>query len=255
MKNYQALRCYAAVHRNTGVETLRTLSRDPVPLIAAAATIHERCPLGARWNIRRDQYLRGVLSVMRGWRWGVRLAVTQSPRSWSGFLCAIIGRREILNVGADTFQDRVYNAENTWRRRSGINFYRFTDPNKARQFCQQVITLISSSRSYTHAAEISNKINVVFDGRLRSFAAVAIHHTMTVRISPKHANCDILLHELAHLLVDENPRFYEHPPPLGIHGDAFTATMSDLVGAVYGQKERNLLRRAYKRHGAAMFRS
>ena len=249
------IRLSAALHQNCGTESLRLLSRDDVPSVAAAALTHRLCPSSARRLAkRRSPYMRGVLAVMDGWWWGTQIALSESPRRWQDELGALVGRRWRLWVGNDVFQTRLYTAQDAWDRLSRRQRRRFAEPSQAHAFAQRVLADAALRRRYPHAAAISDEVKVVFDGRMRKWGATADHRTMTVRIQRGCASCGTVLHELAHLLVGADPRFSETPPPLGHHGADFAAVMLDLVEVAFGPKERRKLRITFWRHAVPVLR-
>ena len=250
------IRLSAALHQNCGTESLRLLSRDDVPSVAAAALMHRLCPSSARRLAkRRSPYMRGVLAVMDGWWWGTQIALSESPRRWQDELAALVGRRRRdARVGDDVFQTRLYTAQDAWDDLSRRQRQRFAEPSLAHAFAQRVLADAALRRRYPHAAAISDEIKVVFDGRMRKWGATANHRTMTVRIKRGTASCKIVLHELAHLLVGAEPRFRETPPPLGHHGADFAAVMLDLVEVAFGPKERRKLRITFWRHAVPVLR-
>ena len=63
----------------------------------------------------------------------------------------------------------------------------------------------------------------------------------------------IVLHELAHRIVEEDPRHSDRPLPAD-HGPEFTAVMLDLVEVSYGIEQRAALRARYAKSGAPLDR-
>lgn len=149
----------------------------------------------------------------------------------------------------DRKRQKTYNGEDLWRYKVD------DDPIVVLSDGEEVIAAAVADPDlqtrYPQVADMARDgVTVDFNVDSRRAAGQYSPSTGVVSVRP-NVKPPILLHELAHKIVDYDSR-YRTPPLPAFHGAEFTAAMLDLVEVRYGAAERDALRARYKSAGAPL---
>ena len=272
-------------------EAIAACARSPYPSsVAAAAARHPNCPAGvlARIADRSEGFvwdaaaaaaahpscppavLAAVLCGPDSGRWEVvvRAAAFANPssparaRKQAGrdpFFCSrqeTARRRwrgEAREDGraVDRRRQKVYNGEWAWRSPDWDK--PVWDEPGMRAVADRALSDPDMLARYPHIAEwAGGGLDISDDPEPLDKTAIAAYFGEDGRIVVRPGSSPVsVLHEIAHKIVEEDPRHRREPLP-AFHGPEFTAAMLDLVEARYGHSGRAALRASYEQRGAPL---
>ena len=219
----------AAAHRRCPTKTIGRLAGDPCWAVAFAALDNTRCPRSARDAAAGDVYACSLRAEHQR-----RAEDVPRPTAFS----------------SDPNRSPVYEAEHRWRA-AAQSKQPFRSAEDAAGFVRRMLADQLLQTRYSAVCEqLESSTTVRFDTKLQMFAGRS--EGTEIRLHPKAARPEVLLHEMAHLIVRNDPRLalLRHPPES--HGPEFVAVMLDLAETLYGSVERDRLKEIYRTEGAQM---
>ena len=219
----------AAAHHKCPTKTIRRLAGDPCWAVAFAALDNTRCPRSARDAAVGDVYACSLRAEHQR-------RVEDAPRA--------------TVFSTDPNRSPVYEAEHRWRAAAQPK-QPFESAGAAAGFVDRMLAdRLMQSRYGAVCGELQSSMTVRFDTKLDMFAGRS--ECTEIRLHPKAARPEVLLHEMAHLIVRNDPRLALLPHPPESHGPEFVAVMLDLAETLYGSGERDRLKDLYRTEGAQM---
>ena len=218
----------AAAHPRCPTETVGRLAGDPCWAVAFAALDNSRCPHAARDAAAGDVY-------------ACSLRAEHHKRAEGAPHVPVIN---------DPNRAPVYDAERRWRA-AARSKQTFGSAENAAGFVRSMLAdPLLRTRYGAVCEQLQSSTMVRFDTKLQMFAGRS--EGTEIKLHPKAARPEVLLHEIAHLIVRNDPRLALLPHPPEPHGPEFVAVMLDLAETLHGSVERDQLREIYRTEGAQM---
>lgn len=158
------------------------------------------------------------------------------------------GKTDRRGYAPDKWRRRVFTAENEWWGASGCKRL-FANQKDMSGFSEWVLSDELLSIRYPFVDDLYEQLEVSINTRLSRTAGQMFLGETRIELSPRHAAPEVLLHEMAHILMDNDPRYEDMSPRPQHHGPDFVSAMLDLVEIAYGSEERQRLRHLYLSNG------
>lgn len=241
----KALRVGSASLRNADPDRLTSAAQDPDPLMRVTVAGHARTPPAVLSTLATDECWAVSFEAIANPACPPEAKAVATADPWMcGRFDSLLRRRGA--AARDPYAVAVYAADQQWRGQPPIS-EPFQSADDAAIFARRVLEDPTLCDRYPHVADhISTPLHVIFNRRLRTAGGRSDRFSAEIDLAPKWAVPQIVLHELAHQIIDRDPRYQMMSPLPQAHGPEFTAALLDLAEVVYGSEGRLHLKSLYE---------
>ena len=241
----KALRVGPSSLRNADPERLTSAAQDPDPSMRVTVAGHARTPPAVLSTLATDECWAVSFEAITNPACPPEAKAAAAADPWiCGRFDSLLRRRD--TAARDPYAVAVYAADQQWRGQP-LSSEPFQSADDAAAFARRVLEDSTLRDRYPHIADhVSSPLQVNFNRRLRASGGRSDLFSAEIDLAPAWAVPQIVLHELAHQLVDRDPRYQMMAPRPQAHGPEFAATVLDLAEVVYGSEGRLHLKSPYE---------